>query len=167
MADDYEDVSVFTLSDEREQVLLDTQTECVLMWTTDSGAPTGVVMNFVFRDGRFWLTATRRRRRIASIEARPRVAVAISSRGTNVGISQSLTYQGTATIHDDAETAAWFYPALAARVRPDSADQQAAFVRHLDSPGRVVIEIEPDHRMGFDSEAMFAGSDAGATRTQV
>ncbi len=167
MADDYEDVSVFTLSDEREQALLDKQTECVLMWTTDSGAPTGVVMNFVFREGRFWLTATRRRKRIASIERRPRVAVAISSRGTDIGISQSLTYQGTATIHDDGETADWFYPALAARVRPESADQQAAFVRHLDSPGRVVIEIVPDHRMGFDSEAMFAGSDAGATRTQV
>ena len=46
-------------------------------------------------------------------------------------------------------------------------DQQAAFVRHLDSPGRVVIEVEPDQRMGFDSEAMFAGSDAGASRTQL
>ncbi|MEM8903878.1 MAG: pyridoxamine 5'-phosphate oxidase family protein [Actinomycetota bacterium] len=167
MADDYEDVSVFTLSDERERTLLETQTECVLMWTTDSGAPTGVVMNFVFDEGRFWLTATRRRKRIASIESRPRVAVAISSRGTDIGISQSLTYQGTATIHDDDETAAWFYPALAARVRPDSETQQAAFVGHLDSPGRVVIEIAPDHRMGFDSEAMFAGSEAGATRTHV
>lgn len=167
MPDNYEDVSVFTLSDDRERTLLDTQTECVLMWTTASGAPTGVVMNFVFHEGRFWLTATRRRKRIAAMEARPRVAVALSSRGTDIGISQSLTYQGTATIHDDRETAEWFYPALAARVRPDSAEQQAAFAKYLDSDGRVVIEIEPDNRMGFDSEAMFAGSDAGTSRTRV
>ncbi|MEM9038016.1 MAG: pyridoxamine 5'-phosphate oxidase family protein [Actinomycetota bacterium] len=167
MADDYEDVSVFQLTDERERTLLDTQTECVLMWTTDSGAPVGVVMNFVFRDDRFWFTATRRRKRIASMEARPRIAVAITSRGTDIGVSQSITYQGDAVIHDDRGTADWFYPALAARVRPESADQQAAFVRHLDSPGRVVIEMVPDVRMGFDAEQMFAGSDAGPSRTKV
>jgi hypothetical protein len=46
-------------------------------------------------------------------------------------------------------------------------DAQAAFVAHLDSPGRVLIRIAPDARIGFDSEAMFAGSPAGATRTTV
>ena len=37
------------------------------------------------------------------------------------------------------------YQALAARVRPESAEQQAAFVHHLDTEGRVVIEIVPGH----------------------
>ena len=62
---------------------------------------------------------------------------------------------------------AWFYPALAAKVRPDSAEQQAAFVHHLDTPGRVVIEVVPGKRIGFDSEQMFKNSPAGSTRTKV
>jgi nitroimidazol reductase NimA-like FMN-containing flavoprotein (pyridoxamine 5'-phosphate oxidase superfamily) len=162
---DYEDVSIFTLSSERETALLTAQTECTFMWTTREGEPVGVIMNYVWHDGRFWLTATRRRKRIAAIERDPRVAVAISSRGTRIGISQSVTYKGTAVLHDDAETKAWFYPALAATVRPESAEQQAAFVSHLDSPGRVVIEVRPTARIGFDAESMFAGSKAGPTRS--
>ncbi len=165
--DSYEDVSIFTLDDDRETMLLTKQTECTFMWSTATGDPVGVIMNFVFRDGRFWLTCTRRRKRVPAIIARPRVAVAITSRGTDIGISQAVTYKGTATVHDDDATKAWFYAALAARVRPDSADKQAAFVHHLDSPGRVVIEIVPDTRIGFDSEAMFANSPAGRTTSQM
>ena len=116
--DDYEDVSIFGLDDDDERTLIDTQTECTFMWTTAAGDPVGVIMNHVLHDGRFWLTCTRRRKRVAAIEARPRVAIAISSRGTDIGRSQSITYKGTATVHDDDETKAWFYPALAARVRP-------------------------------------------------
>jgi general stress protein 26 len=165
--DSYEDVSMFSLAAEREQRLLDVQTECCFMWSTAAGEPVGVIMNFVYHDGRFWLTCTRRRKRVPAIEARPRVAVAISSRGTNIGISQAITYKGTAIVHDDAATKAWMYPVLAAKVRPGDATKQQAFVAHLDSPGRVVIEIVPDVRIGFDSEAMFANSPAGKTVTEV
>lgn len=165
--DNYEDVSGFTLADDREERLLSTQTECVFMWTTREGDPVGVVMNFVWHDGAFWLTCTRRRKRVPAIEARPRVAVAISSRGTDIGISQAVTYKGDATVLEDAETLAWFYPLLASKVRPGDADKQAAFAAHLDSPGRVVIRIDTDTRIGFDSEAMFTNSPAGATSTQL
>ena len=166
-ADSYEDVSMFTLSSDREATLLDTQTECTFMWTTSTGDPVGVIMNFVYHDGAFWLTCTRRRKRVPAIEARPRVAVAISSRGTDIGISQAVTYKGTATVLDDRPTLDWFYPVLARRVRPGDDDAQAAFVRHLDSPGRVVIRIDPDTRIGFDSEAMFANSPAGSSTTRL
>lgn len=165
--DSYEDVSTFTLAGEREQTLLDTQTECTFMWSTKEGDPVGVIMNFVHRDGRFWLTCTRRRKRVAAIEARPRVAVAISSRGTDIGISQALTYKGNAIVHEDDETKAWFYRALAERVRPGDVAKQDAFVHHLESPGRVVVEIVPDTRIGFDSEAMFANSPAGKSDTKI
>ena len=165
--DSYEDVSTFTLAGEREQTLLDTQTECTFMWSTKEGDPVGVIMNFVHRDGRFWLTCTRRRKRVAAIEARPRVAVAISSRGTDIGISQALTYKGNAIVHEDDETKAWFYRALAERVRPGDVAKHDAFVHHLESPGRVVVEIVPDTRIGFDSEAMFANSPAGKSDTKI
>jgi hypothetical protein len=165
--DSYEDVSVFALDDDRERALLAAQTECTFMWTTRDGDPVGVIMNFLFRDGSFWLTCTRRRKRVAAIEARPRVAIAVSSRGTRIGVSQAVTYKGEAVVHEDDATKSWFYQALAARVRPDSAEQQAAFVHHLDTPGRVVIEIRPTDRIGFDAEAMFKNSPAGPSRTEV
>jgi len=165
--DSYEDVSRFTLSNERERALLDAQTECCFMWTTKTGDPVGVIMNYVATDDRFWVTCTKRRKRVAAVAARPRVAIAITSRGTQIGVSQAVTYKGTAIIHDDDETKAWFYPALAARVRPESAEHQAAFVQHLDSPGRVVIEIRPTSRIGFDAENMFKNSPAGPSRTKV
>jgi nitroimidazol reductase NimA-like FMN-containing flavoprotein (pyridoxamine 5'-phosphate oxidase superfamily) len=167
MATDYEDVSVFELSGEREAQLLSTQTECTFMWVNSENEPVGVIMNYVFHDGRFWVTATRRRKRVAAVEKNPSVALAVSSRGTDIGISQSITYKGRAIVHDDAETKVWFYPALAKFVRPDSESQQASFVSHLDSPGRVVIEIVPTKRIGFDAEAMFKDSAAGASRTRV
>lgn len=165
--DSYEDVSMFSLSDERERRLLDAQTECCFMWTTKAGDPVGVIMNFVARDDKFWITCTKRRKRVAAIAARPRVALAITSRGTQIGVSQAVTYKGQAIIHDDAETKAWFYPALAARVRPESEDHQQAFVKHLETDGRVVVEIVPDGRIGFDAEEMFRSSPAGPSRTEV
>ena len=165
--DSYEDVSTFALDDEREHVLHAAQTECTFMWTTKEGDPVGVIMNYLERDGSFWLTCTRRRKRVAAVEARPRVAMAVSSRGTNIGVSQAVTYKGDAIVHDDDATKAWFYPALAARVRPESAERQEAFVHHLDTPGRVVIEIRPTARIGFDAENMFKNSPAGPSRTEV
>ena len=165
--DSYEDVSKFSLAGEREATLLSTQTECCFMWSTAAAEPVGVIMNFVYHDGRFWLTCTRRRKRVAAIEARPRVAIAVSSRGTDIGISQAVTYKGSAHVRDDEPTKSWMYRALAEKVRPGQPAQQAAFVEHLNSPGRVVIEIVPDTRIGFDSEAMFKGSPAGATTTRL
>ncbi len=167
MAEDFEDVSSFSLSPEREQVLYEKQTECTFMWTNRAGEPIGVIMNYVVRDGAFWLTATRQRARIAAIERDPRVAIAVSSRGTDIGVSQSVTHKGIATVHDDQATKDWFYPALAAAVRPDSASQQRSFVAHLDSPGRVVIEVAPTQRIGFDSELMLRDSSAGMSRSQL
>lgn len=167
MAEDFDDVSNYELSAEREQVLFEKQTECTFMWTNKAGEPVGVIMNYVVRDGSFWLTATRRRARIAAIERDARVAIAISSRGTDIGASQSVTHKGIATIHEDQPTKDWFYPALAETVRPDSASNQRAFVDRLDSPGRVVIEVRPTQRIGFDSELMFRDSPAGTSRSQL
>ena len=165
--DSYEDVRTFSLSSDREQILLGKQTECCFMWTAKNGDPVGVIMNYVVRDGRFWVTCTRQRKRVAAVEARPRVAIAVTSRGTDLGVSQAITYKGSAVVHEDSETKVWMYAALAARVRPESADQQAAFAHHLDTPGRVVIEIVPDARIGFDAEEMFRNSPAGPSRSEV
>ena len=165
--DSYEDVSMFALSEEREATLLDHQTEGVFMWATKNGDAVGVYMNYVAHEGRFWLTCTRRRKRVAALERRPRASIAVSSRGTDIGISQAITYKGDVILHDDDETLQWFYRALAEKVRPGDITKQDAFVHHLDTPGRVVIELVPDTRIGFDSDAMFKDSPAGRPPTQL
>jgi hypothetical protein len=164
MAGDYEDVTVFALSGERETTLLEKQTECVFMWATADGDAVGVVMNYLFERGSFWLTASGQRKRFAALSRRPRASVAITSRGTDIGISQSLTVKGDVVIHEDDASKAWFYPALAARLRPGTPQEQAAFVAHLDSPRRLIIELVPTARIGFDSESMFRGSAVGPSR---
>lgn len=158
----YEDVRSYVLSPEREQELLDRQTECTFMWTTKTGEPVGVVMNFVARDDRIWLTLAAQRKRVSAIRRDPRVAVAITSKGSGIETSRTVTYKGTATIHEDAETKAWFYPALAARVRPGEPEKQAAFAGFLDSPERLVVEVTTTTRIGFDSEAMWAATPEAA-----
>ena len=167
MAEDFEDVAVFSLSDEREATLLAKQTECTFMWTNADGDAVGVIMNYVVHDGRFWLTGSGQRKRFAALRRRARASIAVTSRGTDIGISQSLTYKGDVVLHEDDETKAWFYPALAARVRPGNAEQQASFAAHLDSPRRIVIEVVPELRIGFDADRMFDGTASGPSRTQV
>jgi hypothetical protein len=136
----YADVTVYALTDEGEETLLKKQTECTFMWTNSQGEPIGVIMNFVWRKGSIWLTATKQRARIPAIRARPRVAIAVTSRGTNIGISQAITYKGTAVLHEGAETNAWMNRELANAVRPSGSDEAASFAQHLaNSPGRLVI----------------------------
>jgi nitroimidazol reductase NimA-like FMN-containing flavoprotein (pyridoxamine 5'-phosphate oxidase superfamily) len=152
---DYEDVTVYGLDDAGEAELLDKQTECTFIWSNKEGHPVGVIMNFVFRNGRFWLTASSQRARISAIRRDPRVSIAVSSHGADVGSRRSITYKGRCVIHDDEPTKQWFYPQLANAVRPGDPDAAAAFVRHLDSPRRVVLEIVPEGRIGFDSAKMW------------
>lgn len=161
-ADDWEDVRAYTLEQEREAELLDRQTECVFVWLGRGGHPMGVVMNYLGRDGRFWLTATEMRPRIAAVRRDPRVSIAITSKGSGIGVSRSLTYTGTCVVHDDDATKAWFFPAFAARLRPDDPAKAASFAAHLDSPGRVVLEVVPDRRIGFDSAKMWAAAPSAA-----
>ncbi|MDG1267777.1 MAG: hypothetical protein P8O03_15800 [Ilumatobacter sp.] len=166
--DDYEDVSGYHLGEGDEQLLVEKQTECTFMWTNSQAEPVGVVVNYVFRKGAVWVTCTRMRKRIKAIEARPRVAISISSRGTSIGRSMAVTYKGSAVIHSDEATNQWMNTELANAVRPGNPEQAAAFAEHLsNSHERVAIEIVPDQRIGFDSASLFANSPAGPSQIHV
>jgi nitroimidazol reductase NimA-like FMN-containing flavoprotein (pyridoxamine 5'-phosphate oxidase superfamily) len=161
---DYEDVTVYGLDSGAEAHLLAKQTECTFIWSNREGHPVGVIMNFVFRDGKFWLTASGQRARITALRRDPRVSIAVSSLGSGITTRKSLTYKGRCVIHEDEETKAWFYPALSAAVRPGDSKAQAAFARHLDSPRRVVLEVIPEGRIGFDSTQMWRDTPDAARR---
>jgi len=161
-AKNFEDVRAYTLEDTDESALLAAQIECTFIWVGKEGHPMGVIVNFIYRNDRFWLTATEMRPRIAAIRRDPRVSIAISSKGSAVTARQSLSYKGTCIVHDDAETLEWFIPEFCAAMRPGNPEAAESFADHMRSPGRVVIELVPDVRIGFDSTKMWAVAPAAA-----
>ncbi len=157
----YEDVTVYRLSPEREQELLEKQIECNFIWTNKEGHGMGVIMNYVARDGSIWLTATRQRPRIKALQRDPRASVVISSMGTDMGPGKQITYKGRVVLHEDQATKDWFYPAMAEIISPYPAPTPEAALQHLDTPLRVIIELIPEMTLAFDGDAIATASQEG------
>ncbi len=147
-AENHEIVSIYPLAADVLEQLLTTAGECVFNWSTRDNWPVGVIMSFVWHDGRVWVTAGAHRHRIAAIRRNPQVSVVITSTGTSLGPAKTATLKGRAIIHEDRETKAWFYPALARR--SGDSDAAKAFEARLDSPLRVIIEVVPVKWITFD-----------------
>ena len=158
----YEDVSIYRLSPEREQELLQKQIECNFVWTNREGHGIGVIMNYVARDGRIWLTATRQRARIKALQRDPRAAVVISSMGTDMGPGKQITYKGRVVLREDQATKDWFYPALADIISPYPSPTPEAAMAYLDTPLRVVIEFIPEMSILFDGDRIAQASHEGS-----
>ena len=58
--DDYEQVSIYPLDDDDREALLKTHAECSFVWSTRDGHPLGVIMSYLWQDGRFRQTARTR-----------------------------------------------------------------------------------------------------------
>lgn len=151
--ENYEDVTAYDLDADVEEQLLSAHNECTFIWANAEGWPVGVIMSYVWRRGRFWLTASSQRARIAAVRRDGRVSIVVTSTGSPLPRNKAITWKGRCTIHDDETTKAWFYPELAAALMP-GAEAQARFVRFLDSPRRVVLEVEPTQRIGYDGAKM-------------
>jgi general stress protein 26 len=156
--ENYEDVTVYGLDDDVEQEMLLAQNECTFIWSNKEGWPVGVIMSYVFRNGKFWLTASNQRARISAVRRDPRVCIVVSSTGSAMARNKTVTYKGTCTLRDDQATKDWFYPALSAVVQPTSVERQALFAKFLDSPRRVILEVEPTQRIGYDGGKMGAAT---------
>ena len=157
---DYEDVTDWGLEGDAEEAMLASQTECTFIWANKEGWPVGVIMSFIWREGRFWLTASSQRARIAAVRRDPRVCIVVTSTGASgVPRRQTVTYKGVCRLHDDEATKAWFYPDLAAALHPDE-QMQSHFARFLDSPRRVILEVEPTQRISFDGTKQEAATEA-------
>jgi hypothetical protein len=153
---DHEMVSIYGMSEEQIDRLMTEARECVLMWSTREGWPVGVVHAFVWKDNKVWVTFAEHRHRAAAIRRDNRVSVAVSG-VTAPDVPGAATMKGRATFHDDEVTKAWFYRALAGKVRSDDEQAEEAFRNMLDSPLRVILEIEPVKWITYDAEK--AGRD--------
>ena len=148
---DHELVSIYGYSEEQIDTLMTESPECVLMWSTKDGWPVGVVHAFVWKDKKVWLTFAAHRHRAVAIRRDPRVSVAVSGVGAKT-VSGTATMKGTATFHEDDATKEWFYRALAKKVSPNNKAGEDAFYSLLDSPLRVILEIEPVKWITYDGE---------------
>ena len=166
----YEEVAAYVLDESEERDLLSRQNECSFVWATRDGWPVGVTMSYVWHDGRVWLTTSSQRKRVTAVRRDPRVSVIVSSAGTDLGPGKTVTLKGRCTVHDDDTVRAWFLPALARAVFPDQPHRQEKFVRLLDSPRRVVLEVVPEGRITHDvgklGRAVRAARQAGAAAAQ-
>ncbi len=156
--ENYEDVTVYDLDTDVEEQLLLAHNECTFIWVNSAGWPVGVIMSYVWHDGRFWLTASSQRARISAVRRDPRVCIVVTSTGSPLPRNKAVTWKGMCTIHHDDQTKAWFYPALAAAIRPGESPEEVkgreAFAKFLDSPRRVILEVEPTQRIGYDGAKM-------------
>jgi len=117
-------------------------------------------MSYVWRKGRFWLTASGQRARVAAVRRDPRVCVVVTSTGSPLPRNKAITWKGTCTIHDSREVKDWFYGELARALNPGDDRRAAQFESSLDSPRRVVLEVEPIQRIGYDGAKMGAATAA-------
>ena len=115
--------------DVREQ-LLGLQNECIFMWVNSAGQPFGVTMSYIWRDGSFWLTCAKARKRVPAIVKNGYAAITITSKGTDLGTGKTASYRGPCTVHEDEETLKWMLPELANAVRPESKEGARAFLEH-------------------------------------
>jgi hypothetical protein len=147
---DYEDLTTMRLDDANLQELLDAGGECVFNWTTREGYPVGVVVAFVYKDGKFFTTCAERRKRVPALRARPQSALVINNAG------KTASFKGDSIVHAPGdpgfdELKAWFYPTLSRLDQEPEDEYRQSFAKFLDSPHRVIIETEARLVVAFDT----------------
>ena len=165
---DYEDLSGMQLDDGELAELVGTTGECVFNWTNRDGFPVGVVVSYVWSEGKFWTTCAARRVRVSALRARPQSGIVINHGG------RTASFKGRSIVHAAGEDGweelkGWFYRALVVGhgqrgERPDVGDDYGdndGYGALLDSPHRVIIETEANLVVGFDT-AQFAAKTRDA-----
>jgi hypothetical protein len=147
---DYEDLTEMRLTDDEVAALVGRGGECVFNWTTRDGYPVGVVVAYVFHEGKFWTTCAERRKRVPALRVRPQSAIVINRGG------KTASFKGDSIVHapGDADFDAvkgWFYPALSGVASAPDDPYRRAFAKFLDSPHRVIIETDAHLVVGFDT----------------
>ena len=155
--EDFEDVSLYTIDESTREALLAAHRECAVVWSTREGWPVGVMHLYLWREGRFWVTCTAKRKRVEALRARPRSSVIVAFSGERAVTARTLAIvHATPTPHAD-----WFYPALAEQVlaeQPEAVRREGVdgFVARLESDDRVLIELVPQKWISFDGRKVKA-----------
>lgn len=147
---DYEDLTTMRLDEESLRALVEPGGECIFNWTTIDGYPVGVVVAYVFRDGKFWTTCADRRKRVPALRKRPQSGIVINRNG------KTASYKGDSIVHANGdagfdELKTWFYATLSGVAAAPEDAYRRAFAKFLDSPHRVIIETDARLIVAFDT----------------
>ena len=147
---DYEDLTTMKLDDEALRALVEPGGECIFNWTTTDGYPVGVVVAYVYRDGKFWTTCADRRKRVPALRKRPQSGIVINRNG------KTASYKGDSIVHANGdagfdELKTWFYATLSGVAAAPEDAYRRAFAKFLDSPHRVIIETDARLVVAFDT----------------
>lgn len=99
----------------------------------------GVVVSYLYRDGKFWTTSLTSRAGIKVLGLRSRSTIVLNDAG------RSANFKGRSVLHRPGDpdwdaVKGWFYAALVGTdQRPDDPVAQKA-ERSLDTPDRVIVE---------------------------
>src|SRR5437016_1264158 len=83
--EDLEKLRTLRLSTQEQAELLRAATECTFVFTGKTGWASGVIMSFVYVEGRFWLTAVGDRAHARAVLDDPRVTLVVTNAGTGLG----------------------------------------------------------------------------------
>ena len=145
-----EEISGYPLDPEMQEKLFEVQRLCVVCWTTSEGWPVGVHHRYIWDRDRVWVTTSRQRHRVNALMRRPESCVVIGGDGTELGPERTLTLKTRATVHEDRETLEWFLPRFCDALHPGAPEASAGMQAMMDTPRRVVIELEPIKRISYD-----------------
>ena len=95
---DYEDLSAMRLEDSALEAMLAGGGECIFNWTTREGYPVGVVVSFVYHEGKFFTTCAERRKRVPALRARPQSGVVINHEGQTASFKGAKSARTHASI---------------------------------------------------------------------
>jgi hypothetical protein len=140
--------------------LLDTATECTLIFAGADGWPMGVVVSYVRLGDAFWFTAVDQRQHIRGIAHDPRVSLVITSAGTALSGRRMVAIKGEASVHRDRTTLERMLPYIAGRLAPGDPERM---VRLLDSADRVAVEVRPRAVNASHDSRKIAGDGRGGT----
>jgi PPOX class probable F420-dependent enzyme len=134
------------LSPEEQAQFLRENRKCALATIDRDGFPHVVAMNFVLRDGAYWMTSYGKAQKVVNIRRNPKVALMVET-GSAYAELKGVMVRGHCEIVEDAEAVrqvfAWSAEARGDTYKRPSGAQDSA-------PKRVVLKIVPDKTVTWD-----------------
>jgi general stress protein 26 len=145
----WEDLSSCALSEADKWDVINGAKECHVAWVTKDGAPVVATMCHAVLDGQIYLTCTIQRPKVKAMQRDPRIAISFSNYPGQP--PRAVGIKARVELSTDRELRRRFHKELARRLFPDDSVQQGVFYRHMDSPNRVIIKVNPIKFFTFDS----------------
>ena len=134
------------LSPEEQAQFLRENRKCALATIDKEGFPHVVAMNFVLRDGAYWMTSYGKAQKVVNIRRNPKVALMVET-GSAYAELKGVMVRGRCEVVEDAEAVRQVF-AWSAEARGDTYQRPAA--AQDSAPKRVVLKISPDKTVTWD-----------------